>query len=201
MGTLALGPFLAAAVLLVLAGVPKVLTPDPLVRALRSVLPAAGAGDGTARALTGPTAVRAVAAFEVVVGLLAVVRPDRLTGLLVALTYGAFTAFVAVALSRGGVLASCGCFGKADTPPTRSHLLVTALLALSGLLVAADPPVAWSAAAVDGATVALVGFAALIALLAYLVIAVLPTLTPAAVRSAGTVPNRITSTDPWGRHR
>ena len=46
--------------------------------------------------------------------------------LLVAASYAAFTAFVLLARSRGGVLASCGCFGRADTPPTTTHVVVTA---------------------------------------------------------------------------
>ncbi len=175
MGNVALGPFLAAAGLLVVAGVPKLRDPAPLVRALRSVgLPAGGA------------LVRALAAVEVAVGLSALAAPGHLTGALVALAYAAFTGFVALALARGGVLASCGCFGRADTPPTRSHLLVTAVLTVSAAVVAWAPPASlWTqvgAAPALGAT--LVGLAALVGALAYVVIAVLPAVTPAAVRSA-----------------
>jgi hypothetical protein len=175
MGNVALGPFLAAAGLLVVAGLPKLADPSSLVRALRSAgLPA------------GDLVVRTMAAGEVLVGVAALVRPGRLSGVLVALCYLAFTGFVALALARGGVLASCGCFGRADTPPTRSHLLVTTLLAASGAVVAGAPPHGvWAAAAHDpvlGATLA--GLAVLVAGLSYLVIAVLPTVNPAAVRSA-----------------
>ncbi|GAB3590151.1 hypothetical protein GCM10027446_04230 [Angustibacter peucedani] len=174
MGNLALGPFLAAAGLLVLAGLPKLRDPLPLVRALRSVaLPG------------GPALVRAAAAAEVVVGTAAVVVPGRVTGALVAAAYLVFSGFVALALARGGVLASCGCFGRADTPPTRSHLLVTALLAASGVALAVAPSSPWTSAGeqpAQGAT--LLGYAVLVGALAYLVIAVLPTVTPAAVRSA-----------------
>ena len=184
MGNLALGPFLAAAALLVLAGVPKVVDPSSLVRALRSVgLPASAA------------LVRLLAVGEVAVGTAALVVPGRVTGVLVLLAYVAFSAFVALALRRGGVLASCGCFGRPDTPPTVSHLLVTALLAASGAVVAATSAVTttspwWSQAGRQpGLAATLVGLAALVAALSYLVIAVLPTVTPAAVRSA-TAPRR-----------
>ena len=175
MGNLALGPFLAAAALLVLAGLPKLGDPSSLVLALRSVgLPAR------------PVIGRLLAAAEMAVGGLALVAPGRLSGVLVAAAYLAFTGFVALALTRGGLLASCGCFGRPDTPPTRSHLAVTAVLAASGVAMAWAPPASgWSSAMQQPATFAtLLGFAALLAALAYLAIAVLPTVTPAAVRSA-----------------
>ncbi|WP_426563060.1 MauE/DoxX family redox-associated membrane protein [Angustibacter sp. McL0619] len=179
MGSAAICPFLAAAGLLVLAGLPKLKDPLPLVRALRSV------------ELTAPIArrpvVRLLAAGEVLLGVAAVVRPGRVTGVLVAVGYLAFSAFVLLVLRRGGVLASCGCFGRPDTPATPAHLLTTLLLAASGLLVAASPPdpAPWTVLT-DQPVLALVGaaFAVLVAALSYLVIAVLPTLTPAAVRSA-----------------
>jgi hypothetical protein len=165
-------PFLAAAALVVLAGAPKVLDPTTVLAALRSVgVPAA----------RGP--VRALAAVQTAVGAVALLLPGRVTALLLAATYAVFTAFVAVALPRGGVVASCGCFGKADTPPTASHLLVTALFAAVALGVAAAPPAApWWGVGAAGA-VALAAAAALVAFLAWQVLAVLPTTTAAAVRS------------------
>ncbi|KQX66048.1 MauE/DoxX family redox-associated membrane protein [Angustibacter sp. Root456] len=175
MGNLALGPFLAAAALLVLAGLPKLGDPSSLVLALRSVgLP------------SPPGLGRLLAAAEVVVGGGALLAPGRVSGALVAAAYLVFTAFVALALSRGGVLASCGCFGRPDTPPTRSHLAVTAMLAASGVAMAWAPPDSvWSTAVRQPVTFAtLIGFAALVAALAYLALAVLPTVTPVAVRSA-----------------
>ncbi len=168
-------PFLAAGALLVLAGAPKVLAPGDLVRALRSTgLPAPVVG------------VRAFAALEVVVGVAAVVAPSRVTGLLVGLLYAGFTAFVVRALARGGVLSSCGCFGKADTPPTRAHALLTGLAALVGLGVAVAPPTdPWQG--VGAGTVAgLVALTALVGFLAWQVMAVLPSVDARAVRSAST---------------
>jgi hypothetical protein len=168
------GPYLAAAGLLVLAGVPKLTDPMPLVRALR-----------TARLPASRGLVRAVAASEVVLGVAAVAVPGRLTAAAVAVSYLTFSAFVALVLRRGGVLGSCGCFGRPDTPPTLAHLAVTLVLAVSAAALAAAPPreAVWSS--VGGELIALVGFAALLAWLAYLVMAVLPATTPAAVRSAG----------------
>lgn len=173
------GPYLAAAGLLVLAGVPKLADPMPLVRALRSARLPSPATLPAARAL-----VRALAALEVLVGAAALVAPGRLTAGGVALSYLAFSAFVALVLVRGGVLGSCGCFGRPDTPPTVAHLLVTLVLAASAAALAVAPPqeAVWSS--LSGELLALVGFAALLAWLAYLVMAVLPATTPAAVRSA-----------------
>jgi hypothetical protein len=182
MWQLVAAPFLAAAVLLVAAGVPKVVDPMPLVRALRSAgLPA------------GRAVVRALAVGEVLVGAAALVAPGRATAALVCFAYLAFTGFVGLALARGGVLASCGCFGKADTPPTRSHLAVTAVLAAAAAALAVAPtsgPV-WTADALTRPTTSvLLGFAALLAVLAHAVMAVLPIATPAAARSAATTSRR-----------
>jgi len=179
-------PYLAAAALLVVAGAPKVVDPMPLVRALRST--GLRAPLPVARAL-----VRALAVGEVVVGIAAVLVPGRVTAALVCAAYLGFTGFVGLALSRGGVLESCGCFGKADTPPTRAHLAVTALLAVAAAALAAGPPAGpvWTAETLTRpATSVLVGFAALLAVLAHAVMAVLPLATPAAARSAATSSRR-----------
>ena len=106
------------------------------------------------------------------------------------MAYAGFTAFVVLALTRGGVLSSCGCFGKADTPPTRAHAVVTGAAALVALAVAwPSPPEPWAPVADLGpATVAgLAGLTALVAFLAWQVMAVLPSVDPRAVRSAAAV--------------
>ena len=171
MWDLAAGPFLAAAGLLVVAGVPKVVDPLPLVRALRTAgLPA------------GRHIVRAFAVGEVLVGVWALVAPGRLGAALVATAYLVFTAFVGWVVARGGVLGSCGCFGKPDTPATRTHLVLTAAGALTAAVVAIDPPSgAWSG--VDATVVTTGGLAVVIAFLAWQVMAVLPTTAPAAIRT------------------
>ena len=168
------GPFLAAAGLLVLAGVPKVRDPLPLVRALRA------AGMPAGRHL-----VRVFAVVEIAVGGWALVAPGRASAALVAAAYLVFTAFVARVLTKGGVLGSCGCFGRPDTPATRMHAALTALAALTAVAATLDPPVgAWSA--VDATSLTIVGLAGVIGFLAWQVMAVLPTTSPTAIRS--TVP-------------
>lgn len=165
-------PFAAACVLLVGAGLPKLRDPMPLVRALRSVgLPASR--------WTG----RLLAAAEVAVGGWALAAPGRLTAALVSAAYLLFTGFVALALARGGVLGSCGCFGKADTPPTRTHLGLTALVVVLAAAVAVRPASGGWGPGLTAEAATTAGYAALLAFLAWQVLAVLPALTPAAVRS------------------
>ena len=110
----------------------------------------------------------------------AVPRPRTLVGA----AYLVFTVFVAHTLRRGGFLTSCGCFGKADTPPTRSHLAVTGAAAVAAAAVVAVPESAAWAGTVPG-VVGTTALGGVIAFLAWQVLAVLPSTTPAAVRSTG----------------
>jgi hypothetical protein len=165
------GPFLAAAGLLVVAGVPKLADPLTLVRAIRAAgLP------------VSPPLVRLFALTEVVIGVAALAAPGRWTAAPVAAAYVVFTAFVVRVLRRGGVLGSCGCFGRPDTPATRTHAVLTGAAAVAALVTALDPPRGvWSD--VDPTTLTTAGLAVVIGFLAWQAMAVLPTITPAAVRS------------------
>ncbi len=118
------GPYFIAVLLLGLAGAPKVVRPDDTAGALASV------GWPSARWL-----VRLGGAVEVGIAVAA------LAGLpaapwLIAACYAGFVIFVAVALRYGGLVASCGCFGRPDTPPTRTHLAFVAACSVSAGLVA-----------------------------------------------------------------
>lgn len=160
-----LGPYLVAAALLVLAGAPKIREPAPAVRALASVgLPAY------------PWLVRVLGAVEMAIGAAALVVGGRIPAILVAASYAAFSGFVAGALLRGGVLSSCGCFGRADTPPTRTHLGVTLALAGVGLALAVRPLGALPPVLLDTPRTGLllVAFAAIGLWFAYLALAVMP---------------------------
>jgi len=172
------GPFLAAAALLVAGGAGKARHPAPLQRALRALhLPASA------------HLVRAVALAELLVGLSALLLGGVVPALLVALSYAAFAGFVGLALVRGGVLASCGCFGRSDTPPTVPHLILTASFALVGAASLVSPPP--SVGEVLGTVSLLYGVALLlltaaITVLAYLVLAELPQLSARARRGMRT---------------
>jgi hypothetical protein len=144
----------AGAGLAVLAGGQKLLDPTSLVRAARSVsLP------------IGALSVRVLAGFEVAVGLVVLLVGSRLASLALSASYALFTAFVVLALTRGGVLSSCGCFGRADLRPTRSHALLTAAISVAAATGAPGPLPLSVAALVTTAAVTVC---------AYLVLAVLP---------------------------
>jgi uncharacterized membrane protein HdeD (DUF308 family) len=172
------GPYLVAAALLVAAGGPKVFRPRPAARALASLhLPAS------------LPLVRVLGAAEVAIGAAAVTTRGWPAPALVALSYVAFSLVVGLALARGGVLSSCGCFGKADTPPTRTHLAVTLTLALAAGAVAFRP-VGVLGDVLAGAPMAGLPFLALAAVcvwLAYLALAVLPRSGGRAVAQAAGV--------------
>ena len=103
------GPYLAAALLLVAAGLAKLRRPAGTAIALRRA------------GLPVPEwVVRAGAGAEVAAGCWAFTSA-RLAAGAVALSYLGFAGFVALALRRGSPVSSCGCFGKADSPPTVTH--------------------------------------------------------------------------------
>jgi hypothetical protein len=130
-----IGIFLVASALLVLAGAAKVARPDDTARAL-AVL---------ASRPYGPRwrwLVRAGALAEAAVGIAALAAPRPITAALVAASYAAFSGVVVLARRRGGPLATCGCFGRPDTPPTLVHLCLNVVFAGSALVVAVSSPAA-----------------------------------------------------------
>jgi hypothetical protein len=131
-----IGLYLIAAALLVAAGIAKAVRPDDTARALSALLPRGHAP--SQRRLR--EAIRAGALAEAMLGLVALVVPRPVTAALVALSYALFAIVVAVARVRGGPLATCGCFGRPDTPATRLHVAVNLALAGAVAVVAAGIP-------------------------------------------------------------
>ena len=84
--------------------------------------------------------VRAGALAEAALGAVALVFPRPATAVLVALSYLCFFGVVAYARRRGGPLATCGCFGRPDTPPTTLHLVLDLVLASAAVAVALGAP-------------------------------------------------------------
>jgi hypothetical protein len=126
--TVLAGPFTIAAALLAVGGAMKAARPADTANALRGV------------GLPGwPTAVRVGGLVEIAVGVSAVVVGGTVSAVLVAVSYAAFTGFVLEALRRQAPIASCGCLGKADTPPTRLHIGINLVAVAAAVAVAADP--------------------------------------------------------------
>lgn len=119
--------FQVAALVVVVSGVSKVASPT----AFRTTLSSLGlpAGTGVAR-LCGIA--------EVAVGGAALWFGGRVGSFVVAGLYAVFCAVV-VAARRSGV-ASCGCFGSVEAPPSMLHVVVNALSAVVALLSAVVPP-------------------------------------------------------------
>lgn len=107
------GWFFLVAALLVFSGFRKLADPSPTSGALRA------AGLPSSR-----LAVIGLGAVEIGAGSVALLVPEPVWAGTVALVYAGFAGFVGLALSRRWPIASCGCFGKADTPPTWIHLAV-----------------------------------------------------------------------------
>lgn len=119
------GPFLIAVALLATAGVAKAIRPRDTAHALRGMgLP------------VSPTLVRLGGVAEVVISIAAALTGDPIWAGLVAASYLAFTGFVVVALVRHAPISSCGCFGRADTPPSFVHIAVNLAAAVSASAVA-----------------------------------------------------------------
>ena len=171
-----IGLYLVACVLLVVAGTAKAIRPADTARAFSAVVPLP---PGVIR-----IAIRIGAVAEAALGAVALLYPRTVSAGLVALSYAVFALVVAYARSRGGAVASCGCFGTPDTPATMLHVIVNlALAAAAGAVaVAAAQPAGsmvsiLSAQPLDGAPLVLVS--AMAAWLTYLVISVLAALSAA----------------------
>lgn len=121
--TLLAGPFAAAAALLLVGGALKVVRPDETAIALRQ----AGLG-------VGRHGVRLAATGEAVLAATALATGWPAAVVAVATSYAGFAAFVAWALVRRLPLASCGCLGAIDTPPTPLHVALN--LAAAGVAAA-----------------------------------------------------------------
>jgi len=117
--------------------------------------------------------VRALGIFELTVAVSVIgVGGVAPTGLLAAL-YGGFAVFAIVALQSDTPLSSCGCFGRADTPPGIAHLSVNAL-AMSSLAGLAMNGGAIGLAAVDASAAPVVLSGLVLSYLLYALLSVRP---------------------------
>jgi hypothetical protein len=124
--SIASGPFLAACVVLAVAGVKKLRRPDSAVPALAAVgLPAS------------TTTARVVGAGEVVIAGAGAVF-GGVAALAVAAMY-LLLAIVAARLLRRAPSTPCGCLGASDAPASRAHVAVNVAAALISLAAATGP--------------------------------------------------------------
>ncbi|MFZ0015524.1 MAG: MauE/DoxX family redox-associated membrane protein [Acidimicrobiia bacterium] len=151
--------------LMATSGVAKFVDPDPTTGAMRA-----------ARLPASTPVTYALGVIESTVAVLALVvgGPAVLAG---ALLYGGFTIFTLAATLYDFPIQSCGCFGRADTPPSRLHVVfnLMATLALGRLAILGMGPIDWSLPAMD--LVLFLGFAIAGVFASYLLLAQLPQVT------------------------
>ena len=149
------GLLFSAAIVLGVAGVAKVVTPDGTRVALRTVgLP------------SSRWVVRLLGLVELSITATALVVAGRLGALLVTVAYLGFAGFSALLLSRSRGRASCGCFGGTDSPITRVHVVLNVIIAIAVATCIARPAPDVTAVAADTPWAGL-PFALLVVLLAW----------------------------------
>jgi len=173
-----IGPLLAAALLLAVAGLAKVRAPRA-----RSALAAAGLPG--ARLLPGRLSNRLLGLMELAVAVAAVLLGGRPQALLIAVGY-AVLAVLSARMVAAEVGQDCGCFAR-PAPVSHWHTAVNAIAAgfgVAGLAVPARPLLSTLAdePVIGGA---LLVAAAALAYLGYLTMTALPALRSAAVRLEG----------------
>jgi hypothetical protein len=156
--------------LLALAGGLKLVQPASTARALRAM-----------RLPSSLPLVRILGAVEVAIGVAAGVSFVPALLVLLAATYLAFAAFVAAALGAHTPLQSCGCFGRADTPPSAVHLALNVAAALAALAAAVTETPSLTTTVSDQPAAG-VPFLLLVAVCVYLCITIV-TVLPLTLRS------------------
>jgi hypothetical protein len=129
-----IGLYLIASGLLVPAGIAKALRPENTARALLELAPRRVSPRVSYRAVRA--SLRAGATAEALLGVWALASPRPLAAALVAFSYVLFTFVVVHARVHRGVLSTCGCFGRPDTPATWPHAVLNALFAVAAASVA-----------------------------------------------------------------
>ena len=131
-----IGLYLIAAGLLVAAGIAKAVRPDDTARGPGGADP--GRRAPSQRWLRGAVRTGALAEAAARPGGAGSAAPGhRGAG---RASYASFAVVVAYARARGGTLATCGCFGRPDTPATVVHVAVDLVLAGAAAAVAAGAP-------------------------------------------------------------
>ncbi len=123
-------PFHLLALVLVVSGMQKLITPQPAADAMRTAgLPVpAGRGATLAGSILG--------AVEAATGLAAIAVPSAVAAAWLGAFYLALAAFV-LRLRQRDATAGCGCFGSASTPPSAVHVVINVVAAGVAITAAA----------------------------------------------------------------
>lgn len=116
------GPVTAVVILLLIAGVQKVVDPSTTAGAMRM-----------AKLPSSPNLVRLLGAGEAAVAAAFLIWGGPIPAAMAAALYLGFAWFVANALLRKLPISSCGCLGSTETPPTLVHVVMN--LASAGVLI------------------------------------------------------------------
>jgi hypothetical protein len=147
----------AAALLLVAAGLAKLYAPGPAVTMLHRLWPPRFVAAGL---------IRGIGAGEVAVALLAIGFGNRAGAVALAAWYLAFTG-VTVQLMRRSPATPCGCFGRAESPVGVAHVVQNLVCAVVAAVAVVRPP-GWFGGLLDAGPLTAVTGGAQALLLAYL---------------------------------
>lgn len=120
--------------------------------------------------------VRGLGIAEVAVGVSGIVLGTATPAVLAGALYAGFAWFVVKAMRYHLPIATCGCFGAAETPPRINHLIVNVAAVLVMVLAVVYPIGPWGGIAELSVwqAVAFVGFTGVSVYLLYAILAVLP---------------------------
>ncbi|MGH8916076.1 MAG: MauE/DoxX family redox-associated membrane protein [Acidimicrobiia bacterium] len=151
-----------ALVLLVASGWAKLVDPDPTRGAMKA-----------ARLPSSRLVSRVLGLTEIVAAIAGLALGTKWLAL-AALLYLGFAVFTTAAVRRRLPIQSCGCFGRADTPPTNIHVTfnIVATVALAYLAIATRQVMPWEGPPLELALY--LSFSLIGAYLAYLVLSQLP---------------------------
>jgi len=120
--------YATAAVLLILAGGAKGFRPAATQQLLKDL------GVPSWPVMTHRRLVLGLGVVEVALGVAGLVSKISAVAVVTGAVYVAFAGVVTLALRSGS--ASCGCFGRPDTPPTTAHVVVNLALGAAALVAA-----------------------------------------------------------------
>lgn len=126
------GPLAALGLVLVVSGVLKLVDTAPTEAMF-----------GALSLPRSALAVRAVALFEIVVGVGAAVLGGRVAAALVAVAYAGFAVVSLVLVRRGERSVSCGCFGRSSATISPIHVVVDGVAALVAAAAAVAGAPGW----------------------------------------------------------